>query len=413
MPIPLRYNLRSIFYRKTTTILTLLAIALTVCVLVIVLALHQGFLRAAERTGRPDNVICLREASTSEGESSVSLALAQKLMGLPEVDRDKDGTVLAVPEIFAGLYLDRVNHGGTNVSVRGTSPVALKIRDRVKIREGTFFTPGKREIVVGKGLVDRIKGCRLGGVVNVYNQDWSVVGILDGGGSSFDSEIWGDNQQIAQLFDRVGWNSVVFRVAPQYVASLGTAERVEGDGFGSKEDLKNARTIAATGLLARLAAEEFKIKGMSEQEYFAKQSGFMGVMMAGFAGLLAIVMAVGAIVGCTNTLLAAVTGRTREIGALLAIGFRPRDVFLGFLVESLVLGLIGGTAGTLLGSSVHGMATGTFGFATFSESTFQFEITPATVIIALSLAAFIGILGGTVPAIRAARLVPTNAIREG
>jgi putative ABC transport system permease protein len=413
MAVPIGYNVRSIFYRKGTTALTLLAIALTVCVLCIVLALQQGFVGAGKRTGEPRNVICLRDGSTNEGDSSVTLEGARQIAGLPEV-AVKDGRPLACPEIYAGVYMPRENgRGGTNVSLRGTGEkdLVLTLRPRVRIVEGAYFRAGERAVVVGKGLVGRIKGCRLGGSVEIQNQHWPVIGILDGGGSSFDSEIWGDGELVRQAFDRLGWNTLLLRVADG--VDIGTPTIVTpGEGKTAKEIMATTKVEPATGFLARLASEEFQLKNSNtEADFYVKQSGVMGELMTGLAGLLAVVMGVGAVFGCTNTLLAAVAGRTREVGGLLALGFRPSAVLVGFLLESLLIGLIGGGLGILLALPVHGMATGTFGFTTFAEATFKFEFTPLVFGVALGLAALIGLLGGAIPALRASRLKPVDALR--
>lgn len=412
MPVPIRYNLRSIFYRKTTTALTLAAIALSIGVVSVVMAVQQGFTNAAKRAGRPDNVICMRAGATSEGESSVALDVAPKVVALPEVARDAGGLPLATPEIYLGLSLRRDNgQGGTNVSIRGTKPIALKIRDSVKIAEGTMFAEGRREIVVGRGLVGRIKGCRLGGVVTIRDEDWAVVGVMEAGSSAYESEIWADADQLRQFLNRPGWNTVVFRAAAGVpVGEPSKLEIPEGlDGIALQQATKR---VPATGLIGKLESSDYKFKALPEDLYFVQQSGLMGIIVTGLAGLLAVMLSFAAIFGCTNTLLAAVAGRTREIGSLLSIGFRPRDVLLGFLFEAATIGFLGGAIGLLLAAPIHGSSTGTFGFGTFTESTFRFEITPTVIAVALGLASFIGLMGGVVPAFRASRLKPVDALRD-
>lgn len=412
MPVPFRYNVRSIFYRKTTTLLTLLAIALTVGVVTVVLAVQQGFVGAASRAGRSDNVICMRQGSTSEGESSVALDVAQTVVALPEVARSAEGAPLAVPEIYLGFYLQRENgQGGTNVSIRGTAPLALQIRTDVGIVEGRMFAPGRREVVVGKGLVGRIRGCRPGGALTIRGEDWAVVGVIEAKGSAYESEVWADADQLRQFLNRPGWNTVIFRAAPGVDIGKASYVVVPKDKTGI-ELAEATQLFPATGLLGRLEGSDYKFKAVNEQAYFEQQAGLMGIIIAALAGLLAILLSFGAIFGCTNTLLAAVSGRTREIGSLLALGFRPRDILIGFLTEALLIGLLGGVAGVLMAAPMHGTSTGTFGFGTFTESTFKFEITPLVITIALSLAAFVGLLGGLMPAIRASRLAPVNALRD-
>lgn len=412
MSVPFRYNFRSIFYRKATTALTLVAIALTVGVVAIVLAVQQGFVGAAARAGRADNVICMRQGSTNEGDSSVALDVAQTVVALPEVARTDSGLPLAVPEVYLGLFLARENgNGGANVSVRGTSALALQIRNQVRVVEGRLFAPGRREVVVGRGLVGRFKGCRPGGVVKIREEEWPVVGVIEGGGSAFESELWADGDQLRQFLKRPGWNTVIFRVVPGTDVGKASDTVVPKEKMSGIELAKNTRLVPATGLLAKLEASEYKFKALSEDVYFAQQAGFMGIIIASLAGLLAVLLSFGAVFGCTNTLLAAVAGRTREIGTLMAVGFRPRDILFGFLFESMVIGILGGIAGLLLASPMQGVSASTFGIGTFTESTFKFEFTGVVIGVGLGLATLVGLLGGVLPAVRAARLAPVTALR--
>lgn len=414
MAIPFRYNLRSIFYRKRSTILTLIAVGLTVAVLVIVLALYQGFRITMADSGFERNVIVMRKGSNSEGESSMTRDAARTIAALPEVAKSPAGQPLAVAELFAAISVERVGASGnsegskrTNMTVRGTSPLALEVRKGIRIAEGAFFTPGRRELVVGKKLVGRVEGCRIGGSVDINGEQWPVVGVMDSGGKAFDSEIWCDVELCMAAFDRPGFSSVIFRAA----------DGVEiGEPEVSKSDKNNPHKLAefkpATALLGKLASEELQLKALTEPAYFEQQTGILGDVLATLAYLLAGIMAIGAIFGCTNTMLAAVAGRTHEIGALMAIGFKPSAIRLGFLIESLVVGLMGGVVGVLIALPINGVATGTLNFTTFTEQAFSFKITPAVILQAVILAAVVGLLGGTVPAIRASRLKPTDAMRS-
>jgi ABC-type antimicrobial peptide transport system permease subunit len=414
MAIPLRYNLRSIFYRKQATILTLSAIGLTVAVLVIVLALYQGFRITMVDSGHERNVIAMRVGSNSEGESSMTRDLARKIMALPEVAKMPDGKPFATPELFAAINEERVGASGnsegtnsTNITVRGTTPLAIQLRKGVRIVEGKMFTPGIRELVVGKKLVGRVKGCRVGGSIPINGQPWAVVGMIDSDGRACDSEIWGDVELFVAAFDRLAYSTVIFRAADG--VDIGTPEEIERD---EKDWNKIAKRTEPTGLIAQLATAEFQLKALPEPLYYEKQAGALGLILTTLAYVLAGIMAVGAIFGCTNTLLASVAGRTHEIGALMAIGFKPWGVRLGFLIESLVLGLMGGALGVLIALPINGVATGTMNFVTFTEQAFSFRITPLVVTQAVILAAVVGLLGGTLPAIRASRLKPTDAIRS-
>jgi ABC-type antimicrobial peptide transport system permease subunit len=236
-----------------------------------------------------------------------------------------------------------------------------------------------------------------------------VVGVLDSDGKAFDSEIWMDVELAVALFDRPGYSTVIFRADDG--VEIGAPEETKLDQKDPTR-LDKSGFKPASGLIARLASEDFQLKAMPEPVYFEKQAGMLGTILTTLAYLLAGIMAIGAVFGCTNTLLAAVAGRTHEIGALMAIGFKPWAIRIGFLFESLVVGILGGIVGVLIALPVNGVATGTMNFLTFTEQAFSFRITTAVVVEAVVLAAFVGLLGGTIPAIRASRLKPTDAIRS-
>ncbi len=402
MAVPIRYHLRSLFYRKSTTLLTVVAVAMTVAVLSIVLALQQGFELTLITAARYDNIICMRDGATSEGESSMTRELARKLMAIPEIEQ-VNGKPLAIAEFFAAINLDRIGQGSTNVSVRGTTETALAYRDMVKVKQGRFFGAGKKELVVGRGLTDRVKGCREGGAIVVGGEEWAVVGVIDSGGASFDSEIWGDAELLTAVFDRSGYSVVHFRAKKD--VEIGKPAKVSDDDA-------NRELEPATGLIARLSGSDFKIKATNERDYMEAQAGVLGTVLGALARALAFIMSIGAIFGCTNTLLAAVAGRTHEIGALLAIGFKPWQIRMGFLFESLVLGLMGGVLGILFALPVNGLATGTMNWKTFAEQAFAFQITPRVIAEAMIMAAVVGVIGGLVPAWRASKLKPTDAMRS-
>jgi putative ABC transport system permease protein len=384
--IPLRYNVRSLFVRTTATLLTLLAIALSVAVLVLVLSLAAGFEGVLAGTGAVDNVIVLRRGATSEGVSVFTKEAARKVEALPYFARSEAGRPLVEAELYAGVSLEKATGGSTNIPIRGVGEHALEIRAQVRLAQGRWFKPGLTELVVGKGLLERVKGCRLGGVIQVANREWPVVGVIDSDGGAYDSEIWGDVVVLVDVFDRQGFNLVIGRISPQAAFSVVRTE-VESD----------------TEIHARV---------FSEQEYFANQSGVLGDVMKGLAWILAAIMSMGAVFGAANTLFASVSARTREIGTLLAMGFGPGAVFVSFLIEAVVMALLGGILGILLAIPVHGMSTGTTNWATFTEQTFAFRITPGVVVAALCLSLLIGLLGGALPALRASRLRPVEALQK-
>lgn len=382
MPVPVRYNLRSLFYRKTATALTILAVALTVAVLVLLLAVGRGFHQAVVGTGSPENILVQRVGATSEGESTITRDESNIVKGFAGIATGKDGRPLVTGEMYAAVNLERNGGGSTNVTLRGTAPEALGIRDGVRVVEGRFFSPGAREVVIGKALLGSIEGCHVGGTVKITKDAWNVVGVIDGGGKAFDSEMWADVELVLQAFDRPFYNTVLFRKRPG---------------------------ADPAGLVARLGV----VKVEDEAAYFARQAGIMGPMMSFAAILLTTLMSLGALAGCTNTLLAAVAGRTREIGGLLAIGYRPAHVFLGFLLEAMVICFCGGVLGVLGTLPINGIRTGTTNWATFTEQAFSFTVDAPVILTALGLALAIGLLGGSLPAWRAARLRPVTALRRG
>jgi ABC-type antimicrobial peptide transport system permease subunit len=386
MPIPVRYHVRSLFVRRTATSLTVVAIGFTVFILVLVLSLAAGFEASLAESGREDNAVILRDAAMSEGESVLSREQARLVVDRPEIAKDPaDGSPLASRELYAGVTMEKEKAGGSIISVRGTSARGLAIRGGVRIAEGRMFRPGTEEVVVGRGLVDRVKGCRLGGVIDFQVRQMPVVGILESDGGVFDSEIWGDVEVMLQAFSREAYSSVVARMAdPSGLRALETL---------LKDDPR------------------LPLKAVSERTYFRRQSGMLGFVLRFVAYFLASIMAVGAIFGSANTLLASLAGRSREIGTLLALGYRPFHIQLGFLLEALLLGVLGSACGLLLSIPVHGAATGTTNWQTFTEQTFSFAVTPGVMLQAVFFAAFVGVLGGILPAFRASRLPPTEALR--
>ena len=401
MRVPLHYNLKSLFYRKTATALTVLAIALTVGVLVILLGVQQGFKESVTGTGRPDNVMCIRKGSTSEGGSSISRDDFSRIRSAPGIAKGADGQPLISAEMYAGVTLPRVGGGGlTNVSIRGVQLGSFEIRD-TEIINGRRFRPGVREVVVGSALTRRIAGCAVGGTVRIGKDEWPVVGVLAAGGTAFDSEIWGDVESVMQAFDSQWFSTTVMRCA-------------DGMSIGDPAVWEDGEmTSAGTGLVGQITERAATILAQSERSYFEGQAGFLGGALMFMSIFLTTLMAFGALAGCTNTLLAAVAGRTREIGGLLAIGFRPWQVFVGFLAEALVLALLGAAIGILCALPLSGLETGTTNWQTFTEQAFTFEVNGTVITTAVLLAVAVGLLGGVLPAWRASRLRPVDALRRG
>lgn len=386
MSLPLSYNIRSAFVRKGATLLTLTSIGFSVAVLVLVLALARGFETALAGTGSDDNLIFMRSGATSEGVSGVSRGAARIVSAAAFIARDEDGVPLSQPEIYAAFNLTKADGGQSNIPVRGTGPMGLKIRERTNIATGgRMFVPGRYELVVGKALQPRLGGCQVGAVLNVAGYPWKVVGVIDSGGQAYDSEIWMDVEIFMRVLDRSGFSTIFAKV-------------YDRERFAAAKE--------------RLAEDpRLNLDAKTERQYFAEQAGALSIALKALAWFLAAIMGTGAVFGATNTLLASVSMRTREIGTLLAIGFTSRAVFFGFLIEAVTLSLVGGALGVLLGYQCNGIATGTTNWATFTDQSFAFAVTADVVLQAMLLALLIGVLGGALPARRAARMSPCDALR--
>lgn len=385
MAIPLAYNLRSTFRRRGATLLTLTAISFSVAVLVLVLALARGFELSLTSTGAEENAILLRDGATSEGVSGVEREEARIVGAAPFVARDEDGRPLSQPEIYAAFAVETLRGGKVNIPVRGTGPTGFAIRDRVAMEQGRMFVPGRYEIVVGRSVAPKLAGCYVGNTITLCGYDWYVSGILDSEGQAYDSEIWLDVEIFMRVLNRGGYSTLLMEMVDAGIYPEAN-ERLEGD-------------------------PRLSVQLKSEPQYFAEQAGALGLALKVLAWFLAVVMGTGAVFGAANTMLASVSMRTKEIGTLLAIGFTPRSIFFGFLLESVAIALVGGGLGVLLGAQCNGLATGTANWTTFTEQSFAFQVTSDVVVQAMVLALLIGVVGGALPARRASRLVPQEALR--
>lgn len=387
MLVPFRYNLRSLLVRRSATLLTALGIGATVAILAGVLALEAGFRTLFAETGREDLFVFLRPGSTNEGDSIWRRDLADRLVKtLPEIRRDAEGQPLASKECYLAVRRMRIGGGETNVPVRGVEPRSFDIHgDTVRIVAGRRFRPGADEVIVGSKLVDRIRGCHLGDVIQLNTTPLNVVGVFESDGP-FASEIWGDLDRMQAALVRPFPNRVVALLQPGTdVAALGS--RLKDD-------------------------KETPAKVLTERAYLAGQTGPLSGTLLTLGGVLAVVMGLAAIFTATNTMLAAIAARTHEIGILLACGFGPFAVFLAFLGEALVLGLLGGALGCLIVIPLNGLETGATNFSTFTEVAFAFRVTPGVLLTAVLFSLVLGLLGGAIPAWNASRLAPVSALRR-
>jgi len=381
------YNVRSMLVRKGTAAMTAMGIAMVVAVFVMTLAIAQGFRATLVASGSPHNAIVLRKSATSETVSAVSKPEFTLIETLPQIARDAQGHPLASPELVVIISRPRVSDNQpANVPLRGVGPRGFQVRDSLTFVEGRRFTPGLREINVGRLAVGRFKGLGLGSDVKFGNVTWTVVGVFTADDASFESEVWGDVDLMLDAFQRQGYQSATIRLTdPSAFDSLQAA--IAGD--------------------PRL---DFKVE--REQEYYADQSRVMTTVIRVFGTFVTLILSIGAMFGAMNTMYAAVAYRTREIGTLRALGFSQMRIVTAFLAESVALALIGGLIGCILALPVHGLSTGTTNMASFSEVAFKFRITPTLLALGVLFAGLMGAAGGLLPAIRAARIPVARALRE-
>jgi ABC-type lipoprotein release transport system permease subunit len=387
MKIPLTYNLRSVRQRPVSTALTALGIALVVAVFIGMLALANGFAAALTRTGSDRNVLVLRKGADSEMSSGLDREAVSILTASPHVARGADGRSLASAESYVVVPLGRM--GDTtqlaNVVVRGVSQEAWQVRNNVTLLEGTRPATGKSEICVGRRLVGRFPGTGIGQTMRFAGRPWTVTCHFAAAGSAFESEIWGENEQIMPAMRRDAFQSLAFRLADP--ASFDEAKRVlEAD--------------------KRVTVDVYR-----ESAFYAKQSELLSRLLQILAVMITGIMAVGAVFGAVNTMYAAVASRAPEIAVLLTLGFRPRSILASFLAESAVIAGVGGIVGCLLALPMNGIVTSTTNWANFSEIAFSFRITPGLLLAGLVFAVVMGTLGGFFPARRASKVPVVQAIR--
>ncbi len=386
MRIPLAYNLRNLYARKVSTGLTALGIGLVSWVFIFTLALAGGFESALRTTGSPKNAIVIRSGSTAELTSIITRDAAAVIESQPEVARAADGTPLSTHELVVLWNLERRNGTAANVVVRGVTPKSLSLRSKIRLVQGRMFRPGLEEVVVGKLAAARFAHCAVGDRIKLAGRQWSIVGVFDADGASFDSEIWGDVELFMPVFDRPVYQSVTFRLDdPSQFAAV--RKRLEAD-------------------------PRMSVRLKREDEFYAAQSAVLAALLRGLGLFVTLIMALGAISGALNTMYAAVGSRTKDIGTLLALGFSRGSILVCFLIESVLLASLGGLLGCLFALPVNGITTSTMNFASFSEIAFRFQITPSVLLAGMLFAAVMGALGGFFPARKAAHRVIVEALRE-
>lgn len=386
MAIPLSYNIRNLKLRKGLTIMTALGIALTVTTAVFLMALLAGLNKAFMTSGDPLNVLVMRKGSTAELSGGFDADLFPTLKTLPGIATDGQGQAMASGEWVVVVVLPRKDGtGDVNVSVRGLMPAGLELRPNAKLIEGRWFTTGQREVVVGKSIHDRFSGANVGDTMDFAKGQWKVVGVFDSGGTAYDSEIWGDVNQIAVDFDRQGGYASAYLRATDPVAAEALKNRVSDD-------------------------QRLKLEGTLETEYYENQTKSGGAIK--FIGIVvAIIMAIGSSFAAMNTMYAAVAYRSREIATLRILGFSRPSILTSFVIEAILLSLLGAVVGIVLILPFNGMTTGVGNSVTFSETVFSLQLTWRVALIAVAFAVIMGLAGGFAPAWHASRQDILTALR--
>jgi len=386
--VPISYNIRNLVLRKGATVMTALGIALTVATAIFILALLAGLRDAFKTSGEPNNVLVLRKGSTSElAAGGVDRDALQVIRDLPGIARDAHGDPMVSGEDILVIVLPRLDGtGSTNVTVRFLTPMGIEMRPGIQILPGgRWFTPGQREIVVSKSVHERFGQTNIGDSIWIGKGPWQVVGIFDSGGSAHESEIWADINQLASDFDRTEYSSVL----------IGATDPVAADA------LKHQVTDD----------QRLKFNGMLETDYYAEQTKTGGpIKFVGF--MVAFIMAIGSSFAAMNTMYAAVAYRSREIATLRVLGFSRPSILSSFVLEAVMLALMGAAIGIVLMLPFNGMTTGTSNPVTFSEAIFSLRMTTGVITTATIFAVVMGLFGGLAPAWHAARQDILTALRD-
>ena len=387
MAIPFSYSLRNLWTRRLTTALTAGGMALVVFVFAAILMLAAGLEKTLVETGSPDNVVVIRKGSMTEVQSGVDRQQASVVETEAEIAIGPAGERLVAKEVVVLISLPkRDGDKPANVVIRGIADASAALRPQIRIREGRPPRAGSAEIMAGRSIAGRFKGGGLGETLRFGMRDWRIVGIFDAGNTGFNSEIWGDADQLMQAFRRPVYSSVIFRMRdPRAFAAV--KARLEGD--------------------PRLTVE-----ARTETRYYRDQSEMMATFLRILGITLTIIFSLGAVIGAMITMYAAVSNRTGEIGTLRALGFQRGSILTAFLMEALLLGLVGGCLGLFFASFMQLFTVSTMNFQTFSELAFSFTLTADIVWKALGFSLVMGLMGGALPAVRASRMEIVDALRS-
>jgi len=384
--IPVNYIARNLVARRLTTALTAGGMALVVYVFATVLMLSAVLEQTLVATGQDDNVVVIRRGSQTEVQSGIARMQAAVVESLPEIAPAADGRPLISKEPVVLINLPKRSSGKpANVVIRGVTQAGLALRPQVKLVEGRMFRPGTAEVIAGRSIADGFQGAGLGETLRFASRDWTIVGVFDAGHTAFDSEIWGDAEQMLQAFRRTGYSSLLFRLN----------DPAQFDAVKSFIESDPRLTLEAK----------------REKRFYAEQSEALSKFISYLGTSISIIFSIGAVIGAAITMYASVASRTGEIGTLRALGFSRAAILVAFLGEALLLGLIGGIVGLAAASVMQALSISTTNFQTFAEIAFSFTLTPGIVIASLIFALAMGFVGGFLPAARAARMKIVDALR--
>jgi putative ABC transport system permease protein len=387
MKIPLKYSLRNLMARRLTTALTVGGVALVVFVFAGITMMAYGLKKTLVSSGSPENVVVVRQSSGSEMSSFVTRDQTGIIKSLPNIALDNDGQPLVEGELVVIINKDRRGeiHKMANITIRGIGPKSMAIRKSAKLIEGRMFASGTTELIAGKKAAARFEGCGLGENLIIGNKTFTVVGIYESNGSAAESEVWGDATLIMPAVGRGVYSSVIFRMKDP-----------------SQFDAMRTQVTSDPRMTVDIKPED---------KYYNDQTKSTTMFIKGLGYAVSIIFSLGAIIGAMITMYGAVANRTREIATMRALGFRRRNILSAFLIEAIAISLIGGVIGLFASMFLQAISISTINFDTFSEIAFNFALSPSIIITVLIFALIMGILGGFLPAVRAARIKIIEALR--
>jgi putative ABC transport system permease protein len=386
MKIPFSYIFRNLWTRKLTTILTAAGMGLVVFVFAAVLMLDAGLKKTMVGTGSFDNVVMIRKGSETEIQSGVSREQASLVESMPNIARGPDGKPVVSKESLILISLNKKGQErGSNIVTRGVSPLGLTMRPQAKIIRGRLFREGSSEVIVGRNVNEQFDGAEIGQALRFGGRDWQIVGIFDAQKSAFDSEVWGDVEQLMQSFRRTSFSSVI-------------AQLSRSDGFD--------KLVADVDDDIRL-----NLQTKREQIFYEDQSRALSTFITILGTVLSVIFSLGAMIGAAITMYSAVATRTGEIGTLRALGFRRPSILAAFLLESLLLAMVGGLAGLFFATFLQAITISTLNIQSFSQLAFSFVLTPKIIIQTILFSLLMGFIGGFLPAIKASRMKIVDSLR--